>query len=69
MNQADMTELLSDARFNPFVVTLSDGYSIAIGPEERKHMVIGKRMFVTLDAEGDIVHVPYRSIAHIQEPK
>lgn len=68
MNQSDMSELLAEARFSPFILTMTDGFSLAIGPEERKHMVVGKNMIVTLDRQGDIIHIPYRSIAHIQEP-
>lgn len=69
MDQTEFAELLADNRFSPFIVTTADGYSLAIGYKERKHMVVGKRMFVTLDVQGDIVHIPYQAIAHIQEPK
>ena len=65
MTQADLIELLNEQRFRPFVVVTHDGYALAIGPEERKHIVAGKRMFVTLDRAGDIVHIPYSSIAHL----
>ena len=67
MDQADLTELLAEHRFSPFVVTTHDGYALGIGPEQRRHIVVGKRMFVTIDAQGDIVHIPYQSIAHIHE--
>ena len=69
MDKSDFAELLAENRFDPFVITMTDGFSLAIGPEERKHVLVGKRMLVVLDAQGDIVHIPYRSIAHIHEPK
>jgi len=69
MNQTDFVELLDEARFSPFILTMVDGFSLAIGFEERKHMLIGARMLVTLDAEGNAIHLPYRSVAHVQEPK
>jgi hypothetical protein len=69
MNQTDFAELLTDDRFTPFVITTVDGFSLAIGLEERKHVLVGARMLITLDTEGNAIHIPYRSIAHIQEPK
>jgi hypothetical protein len=69
MNQTDFAELVAESRFNPFVITITDGFSLAIGPEERKHLLVGARMIVTMDAQGNIIHIPYRSIAHIQEAK
>ena len=67
MNKNDLDELLSEARFSPFVITMTDGYAIAIDEETRKHMVIGRNLMVLLDKTGNIVHLPYRSIAHITE--
>jgi hypothetical protein len=67
MNQSDFSELLAEERFSPFVLTTFGGFSLAIGPEQRRHILIGRNMMVTLNAEGDIIHIPYRSIAHIQE--
>lgn len=67
MNQSDLTELLEEERFSPFVITTFDGFSVAIGPEQRKHLLAGARMVVIMDSEGNMIHIPYRSIAHIQE--
>jgi hypothetical protein len=69
MNQKDLNELLTDERFSPFVITTFDGFAIAIGQEERKHLLAAARMVVIMDAVGDLIHIPYRSIAHIQEAK
>lgn len=69
MTREELTELVMEGRFSPFVITTHDGFAMAIGPEQRQHLIIGKRMLVTLDAQGDIIHIPYQSIAHIQEPK
>lgn len=69
MNQTDFNELLAEERFSPFVITTNDGFSVAIGPEQRRHVLAGARMIVMLDAEGGIIHLPYHSIAHIQEAK
>jgi hypothetical protein len=67
--QTDLNELLAEERFSPFVLRTFDGFSLAIGPEERKHMLVGARMLITLGAEGNAIHIPYRSIAHIQEAR
>jgi len=69
MNQTDLLELLAPEHFTPFVITTFDGFSLAIGPQERNHMLIGARQLITLDAAGNAIHIPYRSIAHIQELK
>jgi hypothetical protein len=69
VDQKDFQEMLSEGRFSPFEITMNDGFSIAIGPKERPHVLVGARMLAMLDAEGGIVHLPYRSIAHIGEPK
>jgi hypothetical protein len=55
MNQTDLSELLAEERFSPFVLTTFDGFSLAIGFEERKHMLVGARMLITLDAEGNAI--------------
>lgn len=68
MNRTDLAELLEEGRFSPFVLTTFDGFSLAVGPEERKHMLVGARMLITLDAEGNAIHIPYASIAHLREP-
>ena len=69
MNQADFAELLSEERFSPFTITTFDGFAVAIGLEERKHILVGARMLALLDSQGGLIHIPYRSIAHIQEAK
>ena len=69
MNQTGLTELLAEERFSPFTITTTDGFSVAIGQEQRKHLLAAARMVVIMDAEGNVIHIPYRSIAHIQEVK
>jgi len=69
MNQTDLLDLLDETRFSPFIITMIDGFSLAVGPEERRHMLVAARMLITLDGEGNAIHMPYRSIAHVQEPK
>jgi hypothetical protein len=68
MNQTDFIALIAPERFNPFVVTLNDGFSIVIGQFERDHLIAAPRVFVTMDNEGTLIHIPYQSIAHIEEP-
>ena len=67
MNSTDFNELLNEERFTPFVITTHDGFSVAIGHEQRRHILVGKRVVALLDAAGGIIHIPYRSIAHVQE--
>ena len=69
MSREDLAELVAEGRFSPFVITTFDGFALAIGPEERKHLLVGARMLVNMDAQGNIIHIPYQSIAHIQEAK
>jgi hypothetical protein len=69
MNQTDLSELLTEERFSPFVITTFDGFAVAIGPEERKRMLVGARMVILMDSDGNAIHIPYRSIAHIREAK
>ena len=69
MNQNDLAELLAEERFSPFVITTFDGFSVSVGPEERKHLLPAARMVVIMDSEGNLIHIPYRSIAHIQEAR
>jgi hypothetical protein len=68
MNQADFIALIAPERFSPFVVTLSDGFSIAIGQFERDHLIAAPRVFVMMNSAGILSHIPYQSIAHIEEP-
>ena len=67
MNREDLVELVAKGRFSPFTITTFDGFCLAIGPEQRKHLLCGARMLVCVDPKGNIIHIPYRSIAHIQE--
>jgi hypothetical protein len=67
MEKTDLSELLHEDPFSPFVITTLDGSSFAIGPEEQKNIQLGDEMLVTLDAEGNVIQIPYRSISRIQE--
>ena len=69
MTQTDLAELFDESRFSPFVITMTDGFAIAVDDEMRKHALIGRNLVVLLDKQGDFMHLPYRSIAHITEPK
>lgn len=62
MSRADLEELLTRER--PFVITTFDGFSLAIGLQERKHLLAGARMLVTLDAEGNVIHIPFQTVHH-----
>jgi hypothetical protein len=66
MNQIDLKYLLAEERFSPFVITTSDGFSVAI--RKRENVLVGARMLITMDSEGNAIHIPYQSIAHIQKP-
>jgi hypothetical protein len=69
MNQEDINELLSEEDFTPFVITTHSGFIVAIGPEQRKHVLAGARTLVTMDPVGNLIHIPYKSIATIIEIK
>jgi glucosamine 6-phosphate synthetase-like amidotransferase/phosphosugar isomerase protein len=65
MNKKDFQELITAQRFSPFVITTLDGAAFLIS--EAGHMLVAARMLVIMDSEGNLVHIPYRSIAHIRE--
>ena len=67
MNQEDINELLTEEHFTPFVITTHSGFVIAIGPEQRRHLLVGARTLVTMDSAGNLIHIPYKSIATIVE--
>jgi len=62
----DLEELLSAERFSPFVVTSNDGFSIAV--DTPKRCLVGARMLIVSDSEGNFYHFPFTGIAHISEP-
>ena len=63
----DLEELLSADRFSPFVVTSNDGFSIAVDSPRR--CLVGARMLVVSDQEGNFYHFPFTGIAQLSEPK
>ena len=62
----ELEELLSPERFSPFIVTSNDGFSIAIPSPKRA--LVGRRMLVVSDKEGNLYHFPFTGIAHLSEP-
>ena len=62
----ELEELLSAERFSPFVVTSNDGFSIAISTPKRA--LVGRRMLVVSDEQGNLYHFPFTGIAHLSEP-
>lgn len=69
MTQKDFAELISEERFHPFIVTTHGGFILAIGERERRHLLVGRNMFVTLDSTDGLIHIPYKSISTIHEPE
>jgi hypothetical protein len=58
----ELAEMLRRDRFTPFVVTMNDGFAIAIPNPEKA--LVAANMLVVLDEEGQLHHLPFRSIAH-----
>jgi hypothetical protein len=54
-------ELLSAERFSPLVVTSNDGFSIAV--DRPKRCLVGARMLVVSDPEGNLYHFPFTGIS------
>ena len=69
MNRDDLTELLEPSRFSPFVITTKDKASFPINDFERAHMLVAARMVVIMDPAGNLTHIPYSAISHLDEPK
>ena len=69
MNREDLTELLKPARFSPFVITTKDGAHFPITDAERPHILAAARMVVIMDPEGNLTHIPYAAITHLDEPQ
>jgi hypothetical protein len=67
MEKSDLSELLKEDPFSPFVITTFDGFSFAIGPEEHNKIHLEAEALRTLDADGNVIRVLYRSIARIEE--
>ena len=67
MTKSDLEQLISPERFSPFLIATVGGYSIAIDEETSANMLLGRNVVVIMDKNGDFVHLPYRSIDHIEE--
>ena len=58
--------------FTPFVITMTDGLYVEVS--DPRKTLIGKRMLVVMDADGQFVHIPFTSIrlimsiSHPSEP-
>jgi len=61
----EIREMLQKDRFIPFVVTMNDGFAIAVHNPEKT--LLTANMLVVLDEEGQLNHLPFRSIAHINQ--
>jgi hypothetical protein len=57
--------MLEPTRFHPFFISLKDNFSIPIGDFEREHLIAAPHLFVVMDRDGNLMHVPYTSISHI----
>jgi len=57
----ELAEMLQRDRFVPFVVTMNDGFAIAIPNPEKA--LVAANMLVVLDEQGQVHHLPFRSIA------
>lgn len=69
MNRIEFEDLIDEERFTPFVISTKGGFVLAIGPYERKHILAGASTLVTMDYDGNLIHVPYHAIDHIDQPK
>ena len=58
----ELAEMLQRDRFGPFVVTMNDGSAISIPHPEKA--LVAANMLVVLDEQGQVHHLPFRSIAH-----
>ena len=68
MTREDLTELLEPLRFSPFVITTKDGAHFPITDAARTHVLVAARMVVLMDPAGNLTHIPYSAIAHLDEP-
>lgn len=69
MNRTEFQDLIDEERFTPFVITTKKGFIVAIGPEQRRHILAGSSTLVTLDSGGNLIHIPYQAIDHIEQLK
>ena len=58
----ELAQMLQRDRFVPFVVTMNDGFAIAIPNPEKA--LVAANMLVVLDEQDQVHHLPFRSIAH-----
>ena len=62
----ELEELLDEHHFSTFVVTTTDGFSIAINNPRKT--LIGNRVLIVMDEAGRFYHIPFTAISHISEP-
>lgn len=67
MTRAEFKDLISEERFTPFMITTKQGFSVAVGPGERQHVLAGASTLVIMDSEGHFLHVPYHAIDRIHQ--
>ena len=67
MDQAEFKDLIDEERFMPFMITTKNGFTVAIGPAQRAHILLGRLTLITMDGEGNFIHVPYHAIDRINQ--
>jgi hypothetical protein len=65
VTKEEMEQWVSAEGFNPFVVTMNDGFALPVN--NPRNTLVGVSMLVIKHHDGLIYHMPFRSIAHISE--
>jgi hypothetical protein len=67
MNRDEFRDLIDEERFTPFMITTKQGFTVAIGPNERKHVLAGAMNLVLMESNGHFIHIPYHAIDRIHQ--
>jgi hypothetical protein len=63
--KATLEELLDEHRFEPFVLTTLDGFSISI--DSPRKTLLTPNVIAIVDKDGKYYHIPFTAIAHLSE--
>jgi hypothetical protein len=65
MNREELERILNERTFNPFVLTMMDGFAIPVTDPHKA--LLGLSMIVIAHTDGRLYQIPFRAIAHISE--
>ena len=65
MNREELERILDERTFNPFVLTMMDGFAIPVTDPHKA--LLGLSMIVIAHTDGRLYQIPFSAIGHISE--